>query len=90
MSRNNWNDGGQKPERSSPARRDAQVDQILHDAEHAKSGAYFARQIGHTGPAVEMADKSLRLLKEAESLDPKHEAPAWQEHKEWENRHAHV
>jgi hypothetical protein len=66
--------------------RDAKVDQLLHDAEHAESGADFAKRIGHYGEAMKMADTAVRLRKEAAELDPEKQSPAWAEDEEWQKR----
>lgn len=64
--------------------RDGKVDRLLHDAEHAKSGARFARMlIGRIASAADDAkdldEKVARLVAEANRLDPDHAAPAWKE-----------
>lgn len=63
--------------------RNQTVDRLLHDAEHAESGAAFAKSIGHHPQAEEMTVKAKILRQEAEKLDPKHEAPAWAEDATW-------
>lgn len=68
-------------------RRFQQVDRLLHDAEHADSGAAFARHMAgmqphnrqHRQAAEELAAKRDRLLAEALALDPERTAPAWEE-----------
>ncbi len=44
------------------------IDRLLHDAEHAASGAVFAARIGHTIPAKEMQEKYRALKAEADKL----------------------
>jgi hypothetical protein len=66
--------------------RDAKVDQLLHDAEHAEAGAGFANRIGHHGEAANMVRKSIRLRDEAKALDPEMKAPAWAEDEAWQKR----
>lgn len=44
------------------------IDRLLHDAEHAVSGAVFAASIGHVAPANEMHQKARRLKAEADKL----------------------
>lgn len=64
--------------------RNAKVDRLLHDAEHAKSGAMMARMmVGRIDNAAQDArdlmTKYHHLLNEAQSIDPTREAPAWSE-----------
>lgn len=64
--------------------RNAKVDRLLHDAEHAKSGAMMARMmVGRIEGAAEDAERMMAkyhaLLNEAQSIDPRNEAPAWEE-----------
>lgn len=42
-----------------------QIDRLLHDAQHADSGAHFARTVGHHGPAKEMREKCESLKAES-------------------------
>lgn len=55
----------------------AKIDQLLHDAEHADSGANFARQIGHTEPARALERKRERLVSEARILYHDNPGAAW-------------
>lgn len=60
------------------------VDRLLHDAEHADSGAEFARRMvviqpdndAHRAAAHDLTAKRDRLLAEALALDPQRTAPA--------------
>jgi hypothetical protein len=45
-----------------------QIDRLIHDAQHAVSGAVFAAQIGHVVPADELHQKARRLKAEAKKL----------------------
>lgn len=54
-----------------------QIDRLIHDAQHADSGANFAQMIGHTGPAKEMRQKRDRLLKEARYLHAQNPDSRW-------------
>jgi hypothetical protein len=59
--------------------RDEKVDRLLHDAEHAESGARMARIMRDYGMQVEYEKKRDGLIAEAQALDPNREADAWQE-----------
>lgn len=74
---------GKRGAKMSNRNRDAKVDRLLHDAEHALSGANFAKSIGHVRPEKELRQKHDRLVAEAQEIDPAHKAPAWAAHKEW-------
>lgn len=64
-----------------------QINDLLHDAERALSGAEFADTMArmqphnadHAAAAKNLRAKHATLLREACELDPQHEAPAWQE-----------
>jgi hypothetical protein len=63
---------------------EAQVDQLLHDAEHADAGAAFARMlVGRLASAKDDAEQLIAkrdaLLAEANALDPQHSAACWSE-----------
>ena len=47
------------------------IDRLLHDAEHAQSGAVFAARIRHVVAASGMQSKYQRLYGEAERLFPR-------------------
>lgn len=63
------------------------IDRLLHDAEHAESGADFAEMMmgqQPNNPAHRAARDSLRnkcsaLVAEAHAADPTHSDPAWEE-----------
>lgn len=55
------------------------VDQLLHDAEHADSGAHMARMMGDTAYVQEALQKRDRLVREAVALDPTMQDEAWEE-----------
>lgn len=57
----------------------AKVDQLLHDAEHAKSGEMMARMMNDREAANRLYAKRTHLLNEAQNIDPKKTAPAWSE-----------
>lgn len=60
-----------------------QIDRLLHDAEHAVSGAVFAARIGHTAPANEMHEKARGLKAAAEKLYLDNPQAQWPENCEW-------
>ena len=53
------------------------IDRLLHDAEHAASGAIFASRIGHVAPAKELQDKYRRLYEEAVTMFLAHPNAVW-------------
>ena len=55
------------------------VDDFLHDAERAATGATFALMVGDRANAKLLTEKCAALLAEANRLDPDHKDPAWQE-----------
>lgn len=55
----------------------AKVDRLLHDAEHAKSGAMMAEMMRDGEAAQRLRAKHAALLNEAHSIDPKETASAW-------------
>jgi hypothetical protein len=59
--------------------RDEKVDALLHDAEHAHGGAQFADMVRDTANAKALRAKRDRLYAKALKLDPKQEAPCWDE-----------
>jgi hypothetical protein len=54
-----------------------QINRLLHDAEHADSGANFARMIGHTGPMRDMERKREMLINEARILYATNPGATW-------------
>ncbi|MGI8766593.1 MAG: hypothetical protein ACR2KM_08785 [Gemmatimonadaceae bacterium] len=62
--------------------RNAHVDALLHDAKDAENGRDFARRMQNDYSALMMGEAARELRSEAERLDPRHEAPAWQEEKD--------
>lgn len=56
-----------------------QVDQLLHDAERAGSGAEMANMLGDNAAWGRLIKKRKRLIAEAVALDPERTAPAWKE-----------
>lgn len=56
-----------------------EIDRLLHDAEHAKAGADFAKMMGHLFEMNTLASKCAHLTAMANTLDPEHTAPAWEE-----------
>lgn len=57
--------------------RNESVDRLLHDAEHAHNGAGMAAMMRDAKAERELYEKRDRLVREALALDPKREAPAW-------------
>jgi hypothetical protein len=55
----------------------AKVDRLLHDAEHAKSGAVMAGMMGDAEAVTRLRAKHAALLNEAHAIDPKETASAW-------------
>ncbi len=55
------------------------VDRLLHDAERKKDGAALAQMMADAESAGQLRKEYLRLLAEAEALDPDHECDAWSE-----------
>lgn len=55
----------------------AKIDRLLHDAEHADSGAMMAGMMRDFAAEQRYRAEQRRLLDEANRLDPKHTAPAW-------------
>jgi hypothetical protein len=63
----------------TPDARGQTIDDLLHDAERAKGGAYFARMMGDGKSAKELDEKAKRLFAAANDRDPQHLDPAWSE-----------
>jgi hypothetical protein len=59
--------------------RDRKVDRLLHDAEHADSGAMMAGVMRDHGAQRRFIAKRDNLVAEARALDPKRESPSWVE-----------
>jgi hypothetical protein len=57
----------------------AKVDQLLHDAENAESGARMAAIMNDRAAVARLHAKKMNLIAEANVLDPNHAAPAWSE-----------
>ena len=57
--------------------RDEKIDRLLHDAEHAESGAQMADMMRDRPNALLLYEKARKLRADALALDPKKEAPAW-------------
>jgi hypothetical protein len=59
------------------------IDRLLHDAEHAKHGAEFARNLKPLPTwqedAERMEAKVRELVAQANALDPNHTAPSWED-----------
>lgn len=82
--------------------RSERINRLLHDAEQAESGAWFAwrmaRSVAGDGPkavarrnehmehAAGMDAKAKRLRAEALELDPERTDPAWREDEAWRHR----
>lgn len=66
----------------TPQQVNEKIDRLLHDAEHAISGAVLAARIGHTAPANEMHQKARRLKAEADRLYLDNPGSFWP-HCEW-------
>lgn len=58
---------------------EAQVDQLLHDAEHAHGGAQFAEMVRDPANAKALRAKRDRLYAKALKLDPEQKAACWDE-----------
>lgn len=65
-------------------KRDALVDRLLHDAEHADSGYAIAKMMKDKPAMEKFREKYEMLLAEANAVDPQQDAPAWIDHAEWE------
>lgn len=63
----------------TPAEMHEKVDRLLHDAEHADSGAMMAGVMKDDAAFSRLHAKKVSLLAEANALDPEHTAPAWSE-----------
>lgn len=59
--------------------RNAKVDELLHDAEHADGGADFAAMMGDAASVASLRAKCARLVAEVLAIDPQRLAPAWKE-----------
>ena len=59
------------------------IDRLLHDAEHAHSGAMLARRMRDPEAAKRLFEKSRRCRAQAAILDPDKAAPAWKEIEPW-------
>ena len=57
--------------------RDATVDQLLHDAEHASSGIMMAQMMGDTAYVAQAREKRAMLIRDALALDPQMADDAW-------------
>lgn len=55
------------------------VDRLLHDAEHADSGARMAGMMCDYPAKKKYEAKRRRLIAEAHALDPQHRCDAWEE-----------
>lgn len=56
---------------------DEQVDRLLHDAEHADSGAMMADMMRDSKSVIRFVAKRKRLIAKALKLDPERKADAW-------------
>lgn len=55
-----------------------EIEQRLHDAEHAEAGADFAGFMQHHDVRAEKLAKRDRLIREALTLDPERKDPSWE------------
>jgi hypothetical protein len=53
---------------------------LLHDARSARKGADIAKENGDVKWETKLREKARAKLKEAETTDPEHRCPAWQDH----------
>lgn len=56
-----------------------QIDRLLHDAEHATSGAIFAARLGHAAPAMKLQNQYRSLRAKAEKLYLDNPGSIWPE-----------
>lgn len=59
--------------------RSEDIDRLLHDAEHADSGARMAGVMRDTEAALRLTRKRDDLIAHAHSLDPHHVEDAWRD-----------
>ena len=59
--------------------RDEKIDRLLHDAEHADSGAMMAGVMQDHEAKRRLIAKAANLRAQALALDPERTAPSWEE-----------